>query len=421
MEELVDSLDTFLSQNPQFEAHRILERMVEPERNISFRVAWTDDNGDIQINRGYRIQFSSTLGPYKGGLRFHPSVNESILKFLSFEQVFKNSLTGLWLGGAKGGADFDPKGKSDNEIMRFCQAFMSELANYIGPDSDIPAGDIGVGVREIGYLFGWYKKLEVEFHGSLTGKGAEWGGSHLRPEATGYGLIYLAQAVLAHTGQQFVDKRVVISGSGNVAVFAAQKAIQSGAKVLTMSDSDGFIYDPNGINVDRLNFIQELKEVRRGRIKEYTDNFEGTTYHAGQAPWSVASDIYLPCATQNEIDEKQAAIIISHKPLLIAEGANMPTSPAAIKLIRNAGILFVPGKAGNAGGVAVSALEMSQNVTKLSLSPDDIDTRLQQIMHDIHGKCVQYGAEQEQVDYLRGANTAGFVRVANAMIEQGVV
>ncbi len=420
VEELVVSLDDFLQKNPRFEAHRILERLTEPDRVISFRVTWVDDTGHVQVNRGYRVQFSSTLGPYKGGLRFHPSVNLSVLKFLGFEQIFKNSLTGLWLGGAKGGADFDPKGKSDNEVMRFCQAFMSELYPHIGPDTDVPAGDIGVGGREIGYLFGWYKKLAGEFHGSLTGKGVDWGGSNLRPEATGYGLLYFAEAMVEHIGQKMAGKTVVISGSGNVAQYATEKALEMGTKVLTVSDSAGFIHDPDGITNDKLEFIKQLKNVRRGRISAYAEKFKGATYHAGAKPWSVKSDAYLPCATQNEIDEHDAQVIAAHQPLLVAEGANMPTTPEGIEIFQKADILFAPAKASNAGGVAVSGLEMSQNMTRLSLTHQAVDAQLRQIMNDIHAKCVQYGASEHGVDYARGANVAGFVRVAGAMIEQGV-
>lgn len=421
VEEVVASLDSFLTANPRFEKHKVLERLVEPERTISFRIAWIDDSGKIQVNRGYRVQFSSVLGPYKGGLRFHPSVNLSILKFLGFEQIFKNSLTGLWLGGAKGGADFDPKGKSDQEIMRFCQAFMTELASHIGPDTDIPAGDIGVGSPEIGYLFGWYKKLAGEFHGSMTGKGTEWGGSNLRPEATGYGLLYFVESMLEHAGHDIERKRIVISGSGNVAQFAAEKALGVGASVVAMSDSAGYIYEPEGITLDQLDFIKELKNDKRGRIKEYADKYKSASYHAGQQPWFVKADIYLPCATQNEIDADQAKRIVSNGAIAVAEGANMPTTASAIKIIQDAGVLFAPAKASNAGGVAVSGLEMSQNMTRLSLSHAEIDMQLRQIMKDIHAKCVHRGTYEKKIDYLRGANVAGFERVASAMIEQGVV
>ncbi len=420
VEELVVSLDDFLAQHPNYKTHKILERLVEPDRIITFRVTWLDDKGVVQVNRGYRIQFSGALGPYKGGLRFHPSVNLSVLKFLGFEQIFKNSLTGLWLGGAKGGADFDPKGKSDNEVMHFCQAFMTELYPHIGPDTDVPAGDIGVGGREIGYLFGWYKKLAGEFHGSLTGKGVEWGGSNLRPEATGYGLLYFAEAMVEHIGQKMAGKTVVVSGSGNVAQYATEKALEMGAIVLTMSDSGGFIHDPDGITTDKLEFVKQLKNITRGRIQEYATKFKSASYHAGEKPWSIKANVYLPCATQNEIDASDAATIVGHKPLLVAEGANMPTTPEGIEIIQKAGVLFAPAKASNAGGVAVSGIEMSQNMTRLSLTHETVDTLLRQIMNDIHAKCVEYGASDRGVDYARGANVAGFVRVAGAMIEQGV-
>ncbi len=420
VEEIYGSLGDFLEQNPQYEAGKILERLSEPDRTIAFRVTWVDDKGNAQVNRGFRVQFSSALGPYKGGLRFHPSVTPGMMKFLAFEQIFKNSLTGLWLGGAKGGADFEPKGKSDNEVMRFCQAFMSELAPHIGPETDVPGGDIGVGQREIGYLYGWYKKLAGEFHGSLTGKGVEWGGSNLRPEATGYGLLYFVEAVLKHRQQKITGKTIIISGSGNVAQYAAEKAVALNARVLTMSDSDGFVHDPDGISGEKLEFIKRLKNVQRGRIKEYAARFKSATYHAGAAPWSVKADIYLPCATQNEIDESDARAIAAHEPLLVAEGANMPTTPEAIKLIRKHGIAFAPAKASNAGGVAVSGLEMSQNMTRLSLSHEAVDAHLRSIMNDIHAKCVAYGGDKVSVDYARGANIAGFVRVADAVLAQGV-
>jgi glutamate dehydrogenase (NADP+) len=421
VESILSTLEGYLKEHPELEKHKVLERLVVPERYISFRVTWADDKGHPQVNRGYRVQFSSALGPYKGGLRFHPSVNLSILKFLGFEQIFKNSLTGLWLGGAKGGSDFDPKGKSDTEVMNFCQAFMTELYSYIGPDRDIPAGDIGVGVREIGYLFGWYKKLANKFHGSLTGKGSEWGGSNLRPEATGYGLLYFVQAMLDEASESINGKRVVVSGSGNVAQFAAEKAIEMGAKVVAMSDSDGFIYDEEGLNKQKLEFIKNLKNVKRARIKDYATKYSEAKYQAGKKPWSVKADVYLPCATQNEIEDSDAKVILKNKPLLVAEGANMPTTPEALKLFQRAKVLFAPDKASNAGGVAVSGLEMSQNMTKLAWSEEEIDERLQNIMKDIHAKCVRYGKSSSHIDYVKGANVAGFARVADAMISLGLV
>lgn len=429
--EMLDALDAFLAQHPQYQEHKVLERLVEPDRLISFRVTWLDDQQHIQTNRGYRVQFSSVLGPYKGGLRFHPSVNPSILKFLAFEQIFKDSLTGLWLGGAKGGSDFDPKGKSDAEVMRFCQAFMTELYNYIDPDTDVPAGDIGVGAREIGYLFGWYKKLAGKFHGSLTGKGTEWGGSNLRTEATGYGLLYFVEAMLGHAGHSLTGQRVVISGSGNVAQYAAEKSLQLGATVLTLSDSSGYIYDPDGITAEKLAYVKQLKTGQRGRIQEYAQKYPSASYQAGQRPWSVPATIYLPCATQNEIETTDAKAMVAHRPLVVAEGANMPTTPEAMAILQTAGVLVSPAKASNAGGVAVSGLEMSQNMTRLAQSHKDIDTQLRRIMADIHAKCVQYGTSSggpasaagptPAVDYARGANIAGFVRVADALIAQGVV
>jgi glutamate dehydrogenase (NADP+) len=421
VEGILSTLDDYLDDHKELAKYKVLERLVEPERSISFRVTWMDDKGELQVNRGYRVQFSSALGPYKGGLRFHPSVNLSILKFLGFEQIFKNSLTGLWLGGAKGGSDFDPKGKSDAEIMNFCQAFMTELFSYIGPETDIPAGDIGVGSREIGYLFGWYKKLANKFHGSLTGKGSEWGGSSLRPEATGYGLLYFVAAMLDYADESLDDKSVVISGSGNVAQFAAQKAMELGANVVALSDSDGFIYDAEGLDETKLEFIKELKNVKRGRIKEYVNKFKKAKYTAGQKPWSVEADIYLPCATQNEIQERDAKQILKHNPLLVAEGANMPSSADAIRLFQQAKILYAPDKASNAGGVAVSGLEMSQNMTNLAWSEEEIDERLHEIMEGIHEKCVKYGKKGNTVDYVRGANVAGFARVSEAIVSQGLV
>ncbi len=424
VEELVGSLDELLSRRPDLTQASILERITEPERSIQFRVTWVDDDGNVRVNRGYRVQFSSILGPYKGGLRFHPSVNLSVLQFLGFEQIFKNSLTGLWLGGAKGGSDFDPKGKSDAEIMRFCQAFITELANYIGPDTDIPAGDIGVGGREIGYMFGWYKKLVNEFHGSLTGKGIDWGGSNLRPEATGYGLLYFVEAMLKHRDDSLQGKTVVISGAGNVAQYAAQKAIELGAKVVTLSDSSGYIYDPDGIDQPKLQHVLAIKNISRGRIEEYCDKYPNATYHADEKPWREKADIYLPCATQNEITEADASLIIDHKPLLVAEGANMPTTPEAYTAFDEAGIVFAPAKASNAGGVAVSGLEMAQNSMRTIWTIDEVDTKLKVIMRDIHKKCVDNGTAgtpDGRVDYVRGANVAGFLRIADAMLSQGIL
>lgn len=421
VEELVESLDDILTARPDLQEASILERITEPERSIQFRVTWVDDKGKAHVNRGYRVQFSSILGPYKGGLRFHPSVNLSVLQFLGFEQIFKNSLTGLWLGGAKGGSDFDPKGKSDAEVMRFCQAFITELANYIGPDTDIPAGDIGVGSREIGYMFGWYKKLVNEFHGSLTGKGIDWGGSNLRPEATGYGLLYFVEAMLKHRNDSLRGKTVAISGAGNVAQYAAQKAIELGATVITLSDSSGYIYDADGINQTKLDHVLHIKNVERGRIEEYCKKYPKATYHDGQKPWPEQADIYLPCATQNEITETDAKTIIKHKPLIVAEGANMPTTPEAYEILRKAGILFAPAKASNAGGVAVSGLEMAQNSMRTMWSIEEVDDKLKVIMQDIHKKCVESGQTKSGIDYVRGANTAGFIRIAESMLSQGTI
>lgn len=421
VEEVVGSLGDLLEERLDLQAAGILERMVEAERIISFRVTWTDDKGKVQVNRGYRVQFSSVLGPYKGGVRFHPSVNLSILKFLGFEQVFKNSLTGLWLGGAKGGSNFNPKGKSDAEIMRFCQALMLELASYIGADIDVLAGDIGVGSRELRYLSGAYKKLAHEFRGAVSGQGVEWGGSHLRTEATGYGLLYFVQAMLRQSEQDVSGKSVVISGSGNVAQFAAEKATQIGAKVLTMSDSSGYVLDESGITSEKLEYIKELKNQRHGRIEEYAKHFEDVTFVAGAKPWGVKADIYLPCATQNEIEATDARMITEHHPLLLAEGANMPSTPEAVEIFQEAKLLYAPGKASNAGGVSVSGLEMAQNSARLSWSQEEVDKRLKVIMDDIHGKCVHYGSTPAGVDYLKGANLAGFIRVADAMLAQGVI
>lgn len=422
VQEVAETVIPFIDKNPKYANARVLERMIEPERIIIFRVPWADDEGNVQVNRGFRVEFNSAIGPYKGGLRFHPSVNLSILKFLGFEQVFKNSLTTLPLGGGKGGADFDPKGKSDNEVMRFCQSFMTELSRHIGADTDIPAGDIGVGGREIGYMFGQYKRLRNEFTGVLTGKGVNWGGSLIRPEATGYGTVYFAQEMLANKGDSFSGKEVVISGSGNVAQFAAEKCIELGAKVLTMSDSKGFIYDPEGIDAEKLKWIMDLKNNRRGRISEYATQYPNATFTEGSRPWSTACDVALPCATQNELNGDEAQALLSNGCKCIAEGANMPCTPEAVEVFHRAEALFSPGKASNAGGVATSGLEMTQNSMRMSWTREDVDEKLQNIIKNIHGQCVKYGADENgHVDYVKGANIAGFVKVADAMIDQGVV
>ncbi|MAO71427.1 MAG: NADP-specific glutamate dehydrogenase [Flavobacteriales bacterium] len=419
VEEVAEAIIPFLEENPKYNNKMLLERMVEPERVIIFRVPWTDDNGNTQVNRGYRVEYNSAIGPYKGGLRFHPSVNLSILKFLGFEQVFKNSLTTLPMGGGKGGSDFNPKGKSDNEVMRFCQSFMTELCKHIGPNTDVPAGDIGVGAREIGYMFGQYKRIRNEFTGVLTGKGITWGGSLIRPEATGYGNVYFAQNMLESRGDSFKDKRVVISGSGNVAQYACEKATELGAKVVSLSDSSGFIYDPDGIDAGKLAFVMHLKNVKRGRIKEYADKYH-CEYHEGR-PWGITCDIALPCATQNELNEDEAKDLIDNGCICVSEGANMPSTPEAIAVFQEAKILFAPGKASNAGGVATSGLEMSQNSLRLNWTREEVDSKLKQIMIDIHNSCVQYGRVDDYIDYVKGANIAGFVKVADAMIDQGVV
>ena len=422
VQEVAETVIPYIVKHDIYHGKNILLRMVEPERLISFRVNWVDDAGEIQVNRGYRIQMNSAIGPYKGGLRFHPTVNASILKFLAFEQVFKNSLTTLPMGGGKGGSDFDPKGKSDNEIMRFCHAFMGELFRHIGPNTDVPAGDIGVGGREIGFMFGMYKKLRNEFTGVLTGKGASWGGSLIRPEATGYGNVYFADNMLKVKGESFDGKRVVISGSGNVAQYAAEKAIELGATVLTMSDSGGYIVDEDGINTEKLQFVMDLKNVKRGRISEYVDKYPNAKYVAGDRPWSVKCDIALPCATQNELNGDEAKTLIANGCMCVSEGANMPSTPEAIHEFQKSKILFAPGKASNAGGVATSGLEMSQNSLRLSWSREEVDARLKDIMEDIHDSCVEYGKREDgSIDYITGANIAGFVKVADAMIAQGVV
>ncbi|MBT3612226.1 MAG: NADP-specific glutamate dehydrogenase [Flavobacteriales bacterium] len=419
VEEVAEAIIPFMEENPKYNNKMLLERMVEPERVLMFRVPWLDDKGNTQVNRGYRIEFNSAIGPYKGGLRFHPSVNLSILKFLGFEQVFKNSLTTLPMGGGKGGSDFNPKGKSDNEVMKFCQSFMTELCRHIGPNTDVPAGDIGVGGREIGFMFGQYKRIRNEFTGVLTGKGISWGGSLIRPEATGYGNVYFAQNMLATKGDSFNGKTVAISGSGNVAQYACQKATELGAKVVTLSDSSGYIYDANGIDAEKLAFVMELKNVRRGRVKEYADKF-GCKFHSGR-PWSVNCGIALPCATQNELNEDEAKNLVANGCMLVSEGANMPSTPEAIAVFQEAKILFAPGKASNAGGVATSGLEMSQNSLRMNWTREEVDTKLKQIMQDIHASCIEYGTEGQYVDYVKGANIAGFVKVADAMLDQGLV
>ncbi len=420
--EVAETVIPFIEKNEKYANKMLLERMVEPERTILFRVPWVDDKGGIQVNKGYRIQFNSAIGPYKGGLRFHPSVNLSILKFLGFEQTFKNSLTTLPMGGGKGGSNFDPKGKSDNEIMRFCQSFMTELSRHIGPDTDVPAGDIGVGGREIGYMYGQYKRIRNEFTGVLTGKGRSYGGSLIRPEATGYGNVYFAKNMLATRGESFKGKTVVISGSGNVAQYAAEKAMQFGGKVITFSDSAGYIYDAEGINEEKLAFVMELKNEKRGRISEYTAKYPGAKYVEGKRPWEVKCDIALPCATQNELDGAEAKMLLDNGCICVGEGANMPCTPEAIEAFQKAKILFSPGKASNAGGVATSGLEMSQNSLRLGWTAEEVDEKLHGIMNDIHAACVQYGKDGDgYVDYVKGANIAGFVKVADAMLAQGVV
>ncbi|MCP4054288.1 NADP-specific glutamate dehydrogenase [Mesoflavibacter sp. CH_XMU1422-2] len=420
--EVAETVIPFIEDNPKYQDKLLLERMVEPERTIIFRVPWVDDKGQPQVNRGYRVEFNSAIGPYKGGLRFHPSVNLSILKFLGFEQVFKNSLTTLPMGGGKGGSDFNPKGKSDNEVMRFCQSYMSELYRHIGPNTDVPAGDIGVGAREIGYMFGQYKRLKNEFTGVLTGKGLSYGGSLIRPEATGYGCVYFAKNMLATKNNSFEGKTVVISGSGNVAQYACEKATQLGGKVVTMSDSSGYIYDKDGINEEKLAFIMELKNVKRGRIHEYTEKYPSATFHEGERPWSVNCDVAMPCATQNELNKEEAEALVNNNVIAVAEGANMPTTPEAIEVLQKAKVLFSPGKASNAGGVATSGLEMSQNSLRYNWTREEVDAKLNQIMDDIHASCVEYGKNDDgTVDYVKGANIAGFVKVADAMLAQGLV
>ncbi|MDG1811835.1 MAG: NADP-specific glutamate dehydrogenase [Polaribacter sp.] len=420
--EVAETVIPFIENNPKYQGKKLLERMVEPERTLMFRVPWVDDKGETQVNRGYRVEFNSAIGPYKGGLRFHPSVNLSILKFLGFEQVFKNSLTTLPMGGGKGGSDFNPKGKSDREVMAFCQAFMSELFRHIGANTDVPAGDIGVGGREIGFMFGQYKKLRNEFVGVLTGKGATWGGSLIRPEATGYGNVYFAQNMLHANKNSFEGKTVVVSGSGNVAQYATEKATEFGGKVVTMSDSSGYIYDADGIDAEKLAYVMEIKNVRRGRINEYVEKYPNAKFFAGERPWAVKCDVALPCATQNELNGEEAKVLLANGCMCVSEGANMPSTPEAVEAFMDAKILFAPGKASNAGGVATSGLEMSQNSLRYNWTREEVDAKLHQIMNDIHASCVEYGTQADGfVDYVKGANVAGFVKVADAMLDQGVV
>lgn len=420
VKEIALKLVPFINENPKYEEAKILERMVEPDRTIIFRVLWEDDEGRPHVNKGYRVQYNGAIGPYKGGLRFHPTVNLSVLKFLGFEQIFKNSLTTLPMGGGKGGSNFDPKGKSDSEVMRFCQAFMTELSKHIGEDIDVPAGDIGVGAREIGYMYGQYRKLHTEFTGTLTGKGIDYGGSQLRTEATGYGCVYFASDMLEAADQTLEGKRSIISGSGNVSIYTAEKLLEEGAKVITFSDSSGFIYDPDGVNEEKLAFVKDLKEVRRGRISEYAEEF-GCEFHAGETPWSVECDLAFPCATQNEIDEKDAKLLVKNGCKVVCEGANMPTTIEAINVFEDAGTLHAPSKAANAGGVAVSGLEMSQNSLGLAWTHAEIDEKLRVIMKRIHEQCAEYGSQNGQIDYFKGANIAGFVKVADVMLAYGLV
>ena len=420
VKEVVESIWDYVQDNPQYLHANILDRIVEPERIIMFRVPWVDDQKNVHVNRGYRVEFNSAIGPYKGGLRFHPSVNLGILKFLGFEQIFKNSLTTLPMGGGKGGSDFDPKGKTDNEVMSFCQSFMAELQRHIGPYTDVPAGDIGVGAREIGYMFGQYKKLRNEFTGVLTGKGLNWGGSLVRPEATGYGSVYFAEEMLNKKGNSIKDKTVVVSGSGNVAQYATEKINSIGGKVVTLSDSSGTIYDPDGIKGEKFDFILDLKNNKRGRIKEYADKFK-VEYYEGKNPWGIKCDVAIPSATQNEINKDDANKLVNNNCICVAEGANMPSSPDAINVFLANKILFGPGKAANAGGVAVSGLEMSQNSMFASWSRKEVDKKLQIIMKDIHAQCVNYGSEKDIINYVKGANIAGFIKVADSMLDQGVV
>ena len=419
--EVAQNIIPFMEKHPEYKKANILERMVEAERILIFRVPWVDDNGHFCVNRGFRVQMNNAIGPYKGGLRFHPDVSLSVLKFLAFEQVFKNSLTGLPMGGGKGGADFDPKGKSDNEVMRFCQSFMTELFRHIGNDTDIPAGDIGVGAREIGFMFGQYKRLSNQFNGVLTGKGIAYGGSLIRPEATGYGLLYFVDEMLKTKGDSLKDKKVLISGSGNVSQYAIEKTLAFGGIPITASDSDGFIYDPKGIDAQKLAYLMDLKNKKRGRIIEYAEEF-GCQYFEGERPWKIAADVALPCAVQNELDEADAELLVANGCKLVAEGANMPTTPGAISVLQKNGVLYAPGKATNAGGVAVSGLEMSQNSARLYWTREEVENRLKVIMQKIHDQCSQYGKDADgNIDYLKGANIGGFVRVADAMLAEGHV
>jgi glutamate dehydrogenase (NADP+) len=421
VQEVIESLWPFIEDNPKYKSAKILERITEPERVLMFRVPWVDDNGEIQVNRGFRIEMNSAIGPYKGGLRFHPTVNLGILKFLAFEQVFKNSLTSLPMGGGKGGSDFDPKGKSDNEIMKFCQSFMTELQRHIGQDTDVPAGDIGVGGREIGYLFGQYKRIVNEFTGVLTGKGLEWGGSLIRPEATGYGAVYFADEMLKTRNEGIKGKVAAVSGSGNVAQYTVEKLLQFGGKPVTLSDSAGFIYDPDGISMEKLQYVMELKNIKRGRIQEYADKFK-VKYVEGERPWNVKCDLAFPSATQNEINEEDAKELVKNGCFVVSEGANMPSTPEAVEVFLEAKILYGPGKAANAGGVATSGLEMTQNSMRLPWTREEVDERLQQIMKNIHETCVKYGKDSSGfINYVNGANIGGFIKVADAMIAQGVV
>ena len=422
VKEVLEAVAPTLEAYPHFLDAKIMERMVEPERVIMFRVPWMDDEGNVRINRGFRVQMNSAIGPYKGGIRFHASVNLSIMKFLAFEQTFKNALTTLPMGGAKGGSDFSPRGKSDAEVMRFCQSFMTELQRHIGPDTDVPAGDIGVGGREIGFMFGQYKRLRDEFTGTLTGKGQTWGGSLIRPEATGYGLCYFAEQMLATRGKSFKGQTVLISGAGNVAQYAAQKAMRLGAKVVTLSDSDGFVYDPDGLTEEKLEYVLFLKNVKRGRISEYAQKYPTATYYPGERPWKIKCDIALPCATQNEIEAADAQKLVDNGCWCVAEGANMPSTPEAIEIFKKHKLLYSPGKASNAGGVATSGLEMSQNSMRQKWTAEEVDNYLRRIMSDIHANCLKYGTDPDgYIDYVRGANVAGFMKVATAMMDQGLV
>ena len=420
--EVLESIEEVYNENPQFESSNIIERIIEPDRALTFKVPWVDDEGNVKVNLGYRIQFNNAIGPYKGGLRFHPSVNLSILKFLGFEQIFKNALTTLPMGGAKGGSDFDPKGKSNAEVMRFCQSFMLELWKYIGPETDVPAGDIGVGGREIGFLYGMYKRLKGEHTGVLTGKGSNWGGSLVRPEATGFGCVYFAKEMLATREESFKGKRVAISGFGNVAWGAALKATELGGKVVTISGPDGYVYDPDGISGKKIEYMLELRASNEDIVKPYSYAFEGVEFHEGKRPWEVKADIALPCATQNELNGEDAQKLISNGCICVCEGANMPSTPEAIEVFHKNGLLFSPGKASNAGGVATSGLEMTQNSMKLRWNRQEVDDRLHEIMCNIHGQCVKHGKRPDgYVDYVKGANIAGFLKVANSMLDMGVI